>query len=432
LDHGKLRTRLWTVPSISAMLGIPSTGVETLADASNLAPIPILDLKEQYKLYGAQLEQTIIEILRSGHFILGENVARLEKDVAEFCGVKHGIAVANGTDALELALWAADVGPGDEVITPPFTFAATAEAIALRGATPVFVDVDPNSFNINTDLIEKAITSRTKAIMPVHLYGQAANMEPVVRLAQKHGLKIIEDNAQAIGAMQGARSTGSFGDMACISFYPTKNLGAAGDAGMIVTNDDALAERLRAVRAHGMRKRYYHDELGRNSRLDEIQAAVLLAKLPYLRDWNSRRNQVAKWYDEALKHCPGIITPTVLRGNTHVWHQYTIRVNTGSTNTEDDARLRDELVAELAQRRISSMCYYPVPLHMQEAFSSYGYRRGDFVVSERLAAQVLSLPMYPELSKEQVERVAAAITEIMTAKVAVSPSVVPSSFITGI
>lgn len=403
-----------------------------MAEASNLAPIPILDLKEQYKQYGPQLEQTIIDILRSGHFILGENVARLEKDVAEFCGVKHGIAVANGTDALELALWAAGVGSGDEVITPPFTFAATAEAIALRGAKPVFVDVEPNSFNINTELIEGAITSRTRAIMPVHLYGQAANMEPVMRLAEKHGLRVVEDNAQAIGAMQGVRYTGSFGDMACISFYPTKNLGAAGDAGMIVTNNDELAERLRAIRAHGMRKRYYHDELGRNSRLDEMQAAVLLAKLPHLRVWNSRRMQVAKWYDEALKHCPGIVTPKVMPGNIHVWHQYTIRVNSGSSNTEDDARLRDELAAELAQRRISTMCYYPVPLHMQEAFSSCGYKRGDFLVSEKLAAQVLSLPMYPELSKEQVGRVASEITEIMTAKVAVAPNMVPSSFVTGV
>ncbi|MBX9685834.1 MAG: DegT/DnrJ/EryC1/StrS family aminotransferase [Candidatus Obscuribacterales bacterium] len=392
--------------------------------------IQILDLKEQYKQFGAELEKTVIDILRSGHYILGSYVAKLEKDVAEFCGAKHAIAVANGTDALELALWAADIGPGDEVITPPFTFAATAEAIALRGATPVFVDVEPQSFNVNTDLIERAISSKTKAILPVHLYGQAANMQPILKLKEKYGLRVIEDNAQAIGAMYGERYTGSLGDLACISFYPTKNLGAAGDAGMITTNDDVLAERLRAIRAHGMRKRYYHDELGRNSRLDEIQAAVLLAKLPHLHQWNSQRRQVAAWYQEQLKHCPGVVLPTVSPGNTHVWHQYTIRVTSGSSNNADDAKLRDELAAELSSRGISSMCYYPVPLHVQEAFSAYGYKGGDFIVSEKLAAQVLSLPMYPELKQEQVKRVAAAITEIMSAKLGVgAPAVVAQPFL---
>ena len=395
--------------------------------------IQILDLKEQYKQFGPQLEETIIEILRSGHYILGQYVGKLEKQVAEFCGTKHAIAVANGTDALELALWAADIGPGDEVITPPFTFAATAEAIALRGAVPVFVDVEPQSFNINTDLIERAITSKTKAILPVHLYGQAANMDPIMKLARKYNLRVIEDNAQAIGAMQSVNYTGSIGDMACISFYPTKNLGAAGDAGMIVTSNDELAERLRAIRAHGMRKRYYHDELGRNSRLDEMQAAVLLAKLPFLHSWNRQRNQVAQWYKEELRHCPGVILPTITPGNTHVWHQFTIRVQSGSSRNADDAALRDSLAAELGAKGISSMCYYPVPLHVQEAFACYGYKAGDFIVSEKLAAQVLSLPMYPELKREQVARVARAITEIMASKLGVgAPAVVAAPFVGGI
>lgn len=389
--------------------------------------IQILDLKEQYKQFGPQLEETIIEILRSGNFILGKHVAQLEKLIAEFCGTKHAIAVANGTDALELALWAAGVGEGDEVITPPFTFAATAEAIVLCGAKPVFVDVDPNTFNINTDLIERAITERTKAILPVHLYGQAANMEAITKLARKYGLPVIEDNAQAIGAMQGVQYTGSLGDLACISFYPTKNLGAAGDAGMIVTSSDELAEKLRAIRAHGMRKRYYHDELGRNSRLDEIQAAVLLAKLPFLRGWNKQRNQVAAWYKDQLKHCPGIALPTVAPSNTHVWHQYTIKVQSGSSRNADDASLRDFLAAQLASRGISSMCYYPVPLHQQEAFSQFGYKTGDFLVSEKLAAQVLSLPMYPELKQEQVDRVSRAITEILTSKLGVPASTMVSA-----
>ncbi len=419
MDHGKLRTKLDATQALlrARRNVVHRQGVITLVEAKQA--IQILDLKEQYKQYGPQLEETVVDILRSGHFILGQYVTKLEKEVAEFCGVKHAIGVANGTDALEIALWCADIGPGDEVITPPFTFAATAEAIVLRGATPVFVDVYPNSFNMNTDLLAKAITPKTKAILPVHLYGQAANMKPIIQLSERFGIRIIEDNAQAIGAKQDGISTGNFGDMACISFYPTKNLGAAGDAGMIVTNDDSLAERLRAVRAHGMRKRYYHDELGRNSRLDEIQAAVLLAKLPFLSEWNNKRNNVANWYNNALKHCPGLVLPTVTPGNTHVWHQYTIRVNSGSANNSDDASLRDHLAAELASRGISSMCYYPVPLHVQEAFSAYGYKAGDFPVSERLAAQVLSLPMYPELKQEQVNRVTSSITEIMSSKLGV-------------
>lgn len=392
-------------------------GVAALAEPNST--IQILDLKEQYKQFGAQLEETVINILRSGHFILGQYVARLEKEIAEFCGTRHAIAVANGTDALELALWAADIGPGDEVITPPFTFAATAEAIATRGGIPVFVDVEPNSCNINVDLIERAITSKTRAILPVHLYGQAAAMDPIMKLARKHNLRVIEDNAQAIGALQGVQYTGSIGDMACISFYPTKNLGAAGDAGMIVTSNDELAERLRALRAHGMRKRYYHDELGRNSRLDEIQAAVLLAKLPFLHSWNKKRDQVAAWYKEELKHCPGIIMPAVTPGNTHVWHQYTIRVQSGSSRNIDDAALRDHLSAELSKRGIASMCYYPVPLHMQDAFACFGYKSGDFIVAEKLAAQVLSLPMYPELTREQVTCVGRAVTEIMASRLQV-------------
>ena len=392
--------------------------------AESNSAIQILDLKEQYKQFGAQLEETVIDILRSGSFILGQYVSRLEKDIAELCGTRHAIAVANGTDALELAIWACDIGPGDEVITPPFTFAATAEAIAVRGATPVFVDVEPNSFNLNTALIERAITSRTKAILPVHLYGQAAVMEPITKLARKYGLSVIEDNAQAIGARQGLQYTGSLGDMACISFYPTKNLGAAGDAGMIVTSNDKLAERLRAVRAHGMRKRYYHDETGRNSRLDEIQAAVLLAKLPFLHSWNLKRSQVAAWYKDELKHCPGIVLPTVTAGNTHVYHQYTIRVTSGSSNNADDAALRDFLSSELAKKDIASMCYYPVPLHLQDAFSCYGYKKGDFAVAEKLAAQVLSLPMYPELKQEQVVRVSRAVSEIMTSRLAVTQAFV--------
>ncbi|MBY0358127.1 MAG: DegT/DnrJ/EryC1/StrS family aminotransferase [Candidatus Obscuribacterales bacterium] len=387
--------------------------------------VPILDLKEQYKQIGPELEKTVIEILRSGHYILGPYVSRLEKEIAEFCATKHAIAVANGTDALVLALWALDIGPGDEVITPPFTFAATAEAILLRGAKPVFVDVDPTSFNLNPALVEKAITPRTKAIMPVHLYGQAADMAPLKALAERFSLKIVEDNAQAIGATQNGQSTGNFGDLACISFYPTKNLGAAGDAGMITTNDDKLAERLRAIRAHGMRVRYYHDELGVNSRLDEIQAAVLLAKLVHLRQWNAQRNTVAQWYAEALKSCPGLSIPQISTGNTHVWHQYTVKVSIGNDDKANRA-FRDQLISDLAAAGVSSMCYYPVPLHVQKSFASAGYKEGDFPVSEALSAQVISLPMYPELTWSQVNQVSKTLTALLTAKLGGSvPTAVP-------
>lgn len=393
--------------------------VEARQERSKLSTnpsIPILDLKEQYKQIGPALENKVIEILRSGNYILGKYVSELEDEVAAFCGVEFGVAVANGTDALILAIWALDLSPGDEIITPPFTFAATAEAIAVRGATPVFVDVEEDTFNMNVSRIEAAITNRTKAILPVHLYGQAANMEQIRALADSYGLKIIEDNAQAIGASHKGRPTGSFGDMACISFYPTKNLGAAGDAGMIVTNNEQLMQRLRKLRAHGSAVRYFHDEVGVNSRLDEIQAAVLLSKLPFLRQWNSQRNTVARWYEECLRHTPGLILPKVAPGNVHVWHQYTVRVNGG--NQLADEELRTHLSRELQRREIGSMCYYPVPLHLQKAFASDRYKRGDFPVSERLASQVLSLPMYPELAYGQVARIGREINTIMAERMA--------------
>lgn len=391
---------------------------------STNSSIPILDLKEQYKQIGSSLESRVVEILRSGNYILGKYVAELESELAAFCGVRYGIAVANGTDALILALWSLDIGPGDEVITPPFTFAATAEAIALRGATPVFVDVEENSFNIDVSKIEQSITPRTKAILPVHLYGQAANMDAIRAIADRHGIRVVEDNAQAIGASHKGRPTGSLGHLACVSFYPTKNLGAAGDAGMIVTDDEQLCRRLRSLRAHGSEVRYYHDELGVNSRLDEIQAAVLLAKLPLLRKWNSQRNTVANWYEEALRNTQGVILPKTATDNVHVWHQYTIQVVSGG-DLKADEQLRDQLMKELRDRGVSSMCYYPVPLHLQKAFASERYSRGDFPVSERMAARVLSLPMYPELSYGQVSRVAREITSIMSEKL--SASVFPSS-----
>ncbi len=399
--------------------------------------IPILNLKEQYQQLGNELEDAVVKVLRSGSYILGENGAQLEKEVAQLSGCKHGIGVANGTDALSLALWSLDIGEGDEVITTPFTFAATVETIATRGAKPVFVDADQTTFNIDSRQIEQAITAKTKAIMPVHLYGLPADMDEIQRLAKKYSLRIIEDNAQAIGAKYKGRPAGSLSDVACISFYPTKNLGACGDAGMIVTNDDALAERLRVLRAHGMRKRYYHDELGVNSRLDEVQAAVLLTKLRYLASWNARRQEVAELYQTYLDGCPNIALPQIPgRGalhapafkhdlvptqaetaTTHVWHQYTIRICSDQLPTSSNVPLgtiRDAVMKQLSDRGIGSMCYYPVPLHIQRAFSHFGYKLGDFPVAEKLAQQVISLPMYPELSEEQVKSVAAALREIVS------------------
>ena len=302
--------------------------------------VPLLSLQEQYHFVSADLEQAVLSVLRSGNYILGQQGARLESEIARTCGTKYGIGVANGTDALCLALWALNIGPDDEVITPPFTFAATVEAIVLRGAKPVFVDIDECSYNINPRLIEAAITKKTKAILPVHLYGLPANMDPILDVAGRYGLKVIEDNAQAIGALHRGRTTGSLGDAACISFYPTKNLGACGDAGMIVTDDETLAERLKCLRVHGSKRRYFHDELGVNSRLDEIQAAVLLSKLPHLNEWNRKRNEIAMSYQRALSGVTGIVTPTVTFGGTrhaslndeltHVWHQYTVRVTAGA------------------------------------------------------------------------------------------------------
>ena len=387
--------------------------------------IPVLNLQEQYQQFQPQLEAAVLNVLRSGRYILGENGARLEEQIAALCGCRHGIGVANGTDALNLALWALDIGPGDEVITTPFTFAATVEAIAFRRAKPVFVDIDPSTYNIDASSIEKAITSKTKAIMPVHLFGLPADMDTTLALADKYSLKVIEDNAQAIGATYRKRPTGSLSHLACISFYPTKNLGACGDAGMVVTNHDALAERLKILRAHGMRKRYYHDELGVNSRLDELQAVILLSKLPYLANWNERRREVADLYDKALADCPNVILPKVgFPDREHVWHQYTIRIKDGAAQANNGSasqRARDVVMEKLAKRGVGSMCYYPVPLHTQTAFAEYGYRMGDFPVAEAVASQVLSLPMYPELTEAQVNRVAACLKEVVEEPASFAP-----------
>lgn len=406
-------------------------GLEALFMSKN---IPIFSAKDQYPQIASDLEAAVLEVLRSGNYIMGQKGKSLEQEIAKICGAKHGIGVANGTDALVLALWALDIGPGDEVITTPFTFAATIEAVMMRGAIPVFVDVDEKTFNIDVAAIEKVITPKSKAIIPVHLYGQSADMDPIMALADRYNLKVVEDNAQAISATYKGKPTGSFGDAACISFYPTKNLGACGDAGMIVCNDDKLAERLRCLRAHGSKQRYFHEELGVNSRLDEIQAAVLLTKLAHLADWTNKRRAIAQKYFEILKNVPGIVLPNpgVKEDYTHVWHQYTVRVlsdnlASASSNSTNGATtsMRQRVIDGLAKRNIGSMCYYPVPLHMQEAFAHYGYKKGEFPITERLADEVLSLPMFPELTDEDIQAVGQALSEIMTEQLA-TPVAVPT------
>ncbi|MDZ4834102.1 MAG: DegT/DnrJ/EryC1/StrS family aminotransferase [Candidatus Melainabacteria bacterium] len=382
--------------------------------------VPILNLRAQYNQVGPAIEEAVLGVLRSGNYILGEHVTELEKEIAEISGAKYGIGVANGTDALVLAIWAMDIGPGDEVITTPFTFAATVEAIVLRGAKPVFVDIEPNSFNIDPRLIEKAITKKTKAILPVHLYGLPSDMDAIMEIANRHGLKVIEDNAQGIGATYKGKPTGSFGDVASTSFYPTKNLGACGDAGMLVTNNEETAKRLRRLRAHGMDRRYFHDELGVNSRLDELQAVALRVKVPYLKEWTKRRDGVARLYSSALKGCPGITLPMVTTDGrhatpqdlTHVWHQYTIRVHASNIKDPENAE-RENLIKALAEKGIGSMCYYPVPLHLQTAFKKLKYKKGDFPISETVAKEVLSLPIYPELNTDDIIYVAKTLTDIM-------------------
>lgn len=362
-----------------------------------MTTIPILDLKAQYQSIKGEVDAAVLDVMASGHFVLGPNVKALEAEVAEYVGCRYGIGVASGTDALRLSLAALDIGPGDEVITTPFTFVATANTISHSGARPVFVDIDPRTFNIVPAQIEAAITGRTKAIVPVHLYGQPAEMDAIMKIARQHNLYVIEDCAQAIGAEEDGRRVGSFGDVACFSFYPTKNLGAYGDGGMVTTNNSEIAERVDVLRRQGGKTKYYHEVLGFNSRLDEMQAALLRVKLRHLDDWQAGRRRVAGRYGELLSELD-VATPFVRSNVTHVYHQYTIRVPR-----------RDELHQFLQQRGIGSMIYYPLPLHLQALYHELGYTESSLPVSEGAGHEVLSLPMYPELTEEQTRAVAGAI-----------------------
>ena len=364
--------------------------------ASTAVPaIPMLDLKAQYASIGQEIRAAIDAVLDGQQFILGENVRALESEIAQFCGRKYGIGVASGTDALILALAGSGIGEGDEVIVPSFTFVATAGAVSLLKAKPVFVDIDPATFTIDPARIAARITPRTKAIVPVHLYGQAADMDAVCALARERGLTVIEDNAQALGATYKGRRTGGIGDAGCISFFPSKNLGACGDAGMVVTDSEPLYRRLLSLRNHGGTKKYFSQEQGWNSRLDEMQAAILRVKLPHLEEWNRARRDNAARYDRLLAGIPGVITPRQANWGTHVFHQYTIRV-----------RNRGRVSEALQAVGIANVVYYPHPTHLQPLYAGLGYRPGDLPETERACEEVLSLPIYPELTAEQMEYVA--------------------------
>ncbi len=364
--------------------------------------IPILDLKRQYKQIQNDVENNVLDVLRSGNYILGQNVKALEQEVAEYIGTKKAVGVANGTDALVLALRALDIGPGDEVITVSFSFFATAETIGNVGATPVFVDINDDTFNIDITEIENKITPKTKAIIPVHLYGQPADMDPIIEIAKKYDLFVIEDCAQAIGAEYKGKKIGSFGDIGCFSFFPSKNLGAFGDGGIITTNSEYLSDRIIALRNHGGAVRYYHQELGYNSRLDEIQATILRVKLKHLNEWNEKRREIAYKYNELLKDVPEVITPVETENTKCVYHQYTIQVPE-----------RDKIHEMLKEKDVMTMIYYPVPIHRQEAFKYLGLQENILPVTEDLTKKVISLPIFPELTEEEQILITNAIKECL-------------------
>ena len=362
--------------------------------------IPAFDLTQQYKLIGEEIGAKTLEVLASGYYINGSTVERFEQQFASYIGTTDCIGCNSGTDALYLALRALGVGAGDEVITTPFTFISTASMISAVGATPVFIDVDPQTFNLDLDQIAGAITPRTKAIIPVHLFGQPVDMARLTAIAQSHQLWVIEDAAQAAGADWAGAKVGSFGHIGCFSFYPTKNLGACGDAGAITTNDGAIAARIRMLRNHGQQQRYSSEAIGINSRMDALQAAILSIKLNYLEGWNAQRRAIAERYDQVLRHLPGMTAPKALPG--HVWHQYTLQIG---------GDRRDSIRQKLQTQGIGSMVYYPVPLHLQPVYEHLGYQSGRLPVAERLAQAVLSLPMFPELSQEQQEQVLYALKD---------------------
>lgn len=376
----------------------------------------MVDLQTQYQQIKADIDYGIQEVIDSASFVKGKKVQQFQEHLAEWLGVKHVIAVGNGTDALQIALMALGLKPGDEVITPTFTFIATAEVAALLGYTPVVVDVDFDTFNIDPDAIRRAITPKTKAIVPVHLFGQCANMEEILRIAEEHNLFVVEDACQAIGSEYTfangiKKQAGCMGHIGCTSFFPSKNLGCYGDGGALFTDDDALAEKIRVIANHGMVVRYHHDLVGVNSRLDSIQAAVLDAKLPHLKEYTAARQQAAHFYDNAFAGNKHILIPARDTKSTHVFHQYTLRLIPDEGISP--AEYRDNIREKLAEKDIPAMVYYPVPLHLQKAYLDPRYKHGDFPNAERLADSVLSLPMHTCLDKEQLEYITQNVLQIL-------------------
>jgi dTDP-4-amino-4,6-dideoxygalactose transaminase len=368
-------------------------------------PIPLVDLKAQYQQIKPNIDTAMSRVVTNTNFIMGQEVKDFEAAFAVTMQVKHAIGVSSGTDAIFLALLALGVGPGDEVITSPHTFIASAEPVVHLGAKPVFVDIDPPTYNLNPALLEAAITGRTKAIMPVHLYGQPADMQPILDIAR--GIPVLEDAAQAHGTEYRGKRVGNWGVAACFSFYPGKNLGAYGDAGAVLTNDDALAKRIAMLRNHGRTGKYEHEFIGYGDRLDALQAAILAAKLPYLEEWNEARRRHAAYYRQALAGIPGLTLPAELPDARHVYHLFVVRV--GSS-------LRDALIAHLKQAGIECGIHYPIPLHLQPAMAFLGHRRGDFPEAEQAADSIISLPMYPELDTSQLNSIVEEISEFMSVR----------------
>ncbi|MBQ9688383.1 DegT/DnrJ/EryC1/StrS family aminotransferase [bacterium] len=362
--------------------------------------IPILDSKRQYAQIGEDVEKAVVNVLRSGQYILGEENKKLSDEMAAYIGVKHAVTLNSGTDALHLALRALNIGAGDEVVSVAFTFVATTEAIGIVGATPVFVDIDENTFNLDASKLEAAITDKTKAIIPVHLYGQPCDMDTIMAVAKKYNLYVIEDCCQAIGAKYKGQMVGTFGDVGCFSFYPTKNLGAMGDGGLLTTNSDEIKDRIIALRNHGGAIRYHHDEIGLNSRLDEVQAAILRVKLPYIDEWNTKRRANAYRYNELFADYADIETPTELDNTYCVYHQYTVKIPN-----------RDEVHAMLRENGVGAMIYYPIPLHLQKVHQNLNVSEGSLPITEKNTKLVISLPMFPELTEDEQKTVAQTLID---------------------
>jgi dTDP-4-amino-4,6-dideoxygalactose transaminase len=372
--------------------------------------VPFVDLKWQMAAIKAEVEPRVQAVLRNCNFILGAEVAEFEKAFASFCESRRAVGVASGLDAIKLALRALDIGPGDEVITAANTFIATALAVSSVGATPVLVDMDRRTFNMNPRLIEERLTPRTRAILPVHLYGQPADMDPILEIAERHSLQVIEDAAQGHGARYKGRRVGGFGAAAAFSFYPGKNLGACGDAGAVVTNDPAVADRVATLRNYGSRVKYYHDERGENSRLDTLQATILTVKLGRLDEWNASRRRAAAWYSERLRGVGDVVTPETMNGVEHVFHLYVIRT-----------KRRDALMQHLAERGVGCIIHYPVPIHLQKAYADRGWKKGDYPETESAAGEIMSLPMFAGIAEAQVDEVCAAIREFFDRPVTGGP-----------